>query len=1381
MAANGADGSITIDTSLDTKGFLKGSQELLNAVRGLTDAFNKLGESLQASLGKATQQAPQTSGNDVSALQGKVKSLEDEVARLNKELSEMQTRTKGAGSAASSAAKSTEDATDSIAKLQDIGTDITDIANALKVMAQAGSKGVAGDRGAWKTYRKILPIIQQGLADVRAKIADLEAVGDPLNAEALATATQSVNAMEQQFEALQQTVGQLRHEQSVVKWGHRIGAAIRGTVLAPVRAARLGFRGMQTALRGVASIGKRAASALQSFGRRAQSSNKSVLGGIGTILKYALSISSVMAVLTKIKSFAKEGIGNLAQVYAPLNTAISSMMSALTRLKNSLGSAFNPIITAVAPAITTLINMLSDAITYIGMFIAALTGAKTYQKAIGVQEDYAASLNSTASAAGSAADALKEEKRQLAGFDQLNILSGPDSSGSGSSGGSGGGGKAGKADPSGMFETVGIPSAITDYIAEIKRQFAEGDYTGIGESIATGLNTAVARVNELVQWDKVKEPVTTTISAICGAFNGLVGGVNWQLIGSTFGAGANIIINAASQIFNGVDWSGVGSAIATGLNGAISEIDWELLGRTLGDKFAAKLSLITSAVGTFDWATAGSKLGVGINSLVQRIQTALDSTDWESLGSNFATGINTLIGTVNWTSIGSTLGSKANAVIGTIKGAVTTFDWAAAGLALAQSVNGFFAKVDWATLGTTFSDSVKGVLTSINTAIEEIDWQAIGEDIYTFLTNIDWSGIASGLMEGTGAVLGGLAGAIAGLFNNALANISQYFDDSTDKAGGDIVAGILYGIGQAILNIGIWIKENVFDPFVTGLLNAFGIHSPADTMKEPGENIANGILEGILNIFSNIATWVKDNIFTPISNAVAKAGEIIGVGVGLVKQGWTTVTGWISGAAANIGGALNKAVGLAKNGWNTVAGWVTTAAGSVVQKSVALAKNGWTTVSNWVGGVKDNIGGAVTKAIGLVKSGWSTVSNWVGGVKDNIGGAVTKAIGLVKSGWSTVAGWVTTAAGSVVQKSVGLAKNGWDTVASWITGAKDRIGDAVNKFIGLEKQGWTNIANWVDGFTGGAVSKAVALAKNGWEKVSNWVTNNTNWGNTVSKAIELAKNGWSKVSSWVTNKDNWGAAVSKAIDLLRNGWTTVTQWINDNFFGSGSIEVPVKMKQGGGGASYGGNFASGGVIRGGTRRFWHSIPQYASGTRRAHGSLFLAGEAGPEIIGHVGGRTEILNKSQLAATMHAAIVAGMATPINALGSAIISRMALGANALISAIVAPDPQAAALTQAVAELAGTVEYVAPVMSAGTVLPYSVTHGATGTEAITDAISISNDQLSDVLVRAIASAAGMVAQAIRDKDMDVTVDAGSFTQRTINEINRRTVMFQTSPLKA
>ena len=66
--------------------------------------------------------------------------------------------------------------------------------------------------------------------------------------------------------------------------------------------------------------------------------------------------------------------------------------------------------------------------------------------------------------------------------------------------------------------------------------------------------------------------------------------------------------------------------------------------------------------------------------------------------------------------------------------------------------------------------------------------------------------------------------------------------------------------------------------------------------------------------------------------------------------------------------------------------------------------------------------------------------------------------------------------------------------------------------------------------------------------------------------------------------------------------------------------------------------ALGGIYSNGV---WSNIPQYAGGTLNA-GSLFWAGERGPELVGRAGGRTEVLNKSQLASAMYSAVQAAMA-------------------------------------------------------------------------------------------------------------------------------------------
>ncbi len=56
---------------------------------------------------------------------------------------------------------------------------------------------------------------------------------------------------------------------------------------------------------------------------------------------------------------------------------------------------------------------------------------------------------------------------------------------------------------------------------------------------------------------------------------------------------------------------------------------------------------------------------------------------------------------------------------------------------------------------------------------------------------------------------------------------------------------------------------------------------------------------------------------------------------------------------------------------------------------------------------------------------------------------------------------------------------------------------------------------------------------------------------------------------------------------------------------------------------------------------WKNIPQYANGGLPNHGTMFIAGESGAEIVGHINGRTEVLNKSQIASAIYTAVATAM--------------------------------------------------------------------------------------------------------------------------------------------
>ena len=92
---------------------------------------------------------------------------------------------------------------------------------------------------------------------------------------------------------------------------------------------------------------------------------------------------------------AKQGFQNLAQYSGETNRSLSLLMSSLTQLKNSLATAFAPILNVVAPILNSFIQTVINVVNSIGQLMGALTGKTTMVTAKKVNQDYAASLNST--------------------------------------------------------------------------------------------------------------------------------------------------------------------------------------------------------------------------------------------------------------------------------------------------------------------------------------------------------------------------------------------------------------------------------------------------------------------------------------------------------------------------------------------------------------------------------------------------------------------------------------------------------------------------------------------------------------------------------------------------------------------------------------------------------------------------------------------------------------------------------------------------------------------------------------------------------------------------------------------------------------------------
>ena len=372
--------------------------------------------------------------------------------------------------------------------------------------------------------------------------------------------------------------------------------------------------------------------------------------------------------------------------------------------------------------------------------------------------------------------------------------------------------------------------------------------------------------------------------------------------------------NIAQRVIDGIksgNWNDAGRAISEGLNAAISRIDEKLLAaRPKAEKAAEDIAdLLNGMVAEFDGYAAGKTIADGLNLALGTANAFLKRFDFYEFGATIGDGITGAVQNFEWETSGEVLGSSINAVVNTARGIFEHTDWEGFGQGFGRGVNRAIETIDWKNAAQTMSLGIIGLFDTVSSFLEETDWQQFGEKVYEFLTNVDWGGIAKALMRGAGAALGALAGFLWGLIKSAMDSIKKWWYDNAYENGQFSMEGLLDGIKKVIKNIGTWIKNNIFTPFINGFKKAFGIASPSKKMKPYGEYIAQGMLNGVKGIFSDMTGWAKDNILEPFTKGFAsafrvvsgKAQEMLDGGKSIaegikdgIQTGWSTIKTFIS-------------------------------------------------------------------------------------------------------------------------------------------------------------------------------------------------------------------------------------------------------------------------------------------------------------------------------------------------------------------------------------------------------------------------------------------------------------------------------------------------------
>lgn len=124
----------------------------------------------------------------------------------------------------------------------------------------------------------------------------------------------------------------------------------------------------------------------------------SAFGKFGTMLKRLLMYRLIGGMIRGTVNAMKEGVQNLARYSSEFNASMSQMSTGSLYLKNSLGAMLAPVIQALIPIFQSLVSVVVKAANAIGMFFAALGGATKFTKAKEYAVDYADALGGAAKA-----------------------------------------------------------------------------------------------------------------------------------------------------------------------------------------------------------------------------------------------------------------------------------------------------------------------------------------------------------------------------------------------------------------------------------------------------------------------------------------------------------------------------------------------------------------------------------------------------------------------------------------------------------------------------------------------------------------------------------------------------------------------------------------------------------------------------------------------------------------------------------------------------------------------------------------------------------------------------------------------------------------------
>lgn len=549
-----ADGSIIIDTRVNTKGAEADLKALQAKAKSTAQQISALDKQITQATGKRTKLA-----DDLAKAKAEAQATETALQGVNSQLA-------AAKSAAAAQVRQefpgmSDANVNSIATSRALGSNASLVEESDKLTAEL-DKQTAAVAEIETEYQKQASTVtqlqqrhsnlqqqleQEQAAAQQASIAYEKALASQQRAKQFQSADQSMQAyFSKQEAAISQAYAKAQARQNKllgvetdpVKHAEAVVQATQKEIAAQNQAAKAAE---ERAVREEAAAKRRAAANITRTSTKPENSYepaKRIAAASTAIQKFGTRLTGIIAgalVFNVISSALTKMVG----WFGSAMQSSDAFRQSLANLQGAASVAAAPLVQALGSALSYIINLLATGISYLARFISLLTG-----KSIGAMKSAAKGMNSYGSAASGAAKDTEKATRSLAGFDEITRLDAPQQDSS-----SGGGGSAGSTAPNYDFvdQTGAGFSSLMDRVQDFWSAFKEA----LAPSIAAWS----------AAWEQIKATALAVWPQIQAAAAGLWTNALQPLLTYLAGTFMPGVVNSFYQAFAPI----VGGAISTAI------------------------------------------------------------------------------------------------------------------------------------------------------------------------------------------------------------------------------------------------------------------------------------------------------------------------------------------------------------------------------------------------------------------------------------------------------------------------------------------------------------------------------------------------------------------------------------------------------------------------------------------------------------------------------------------------------------------------------------------------------------------------------------------------------------------------------------------------